>query len=71
MGTTGWPSPSTPRSTRRAVEERGIERTPGLAAAPTDAGDAAIVSAWKVRNAGMETAWPKRNPGAGGCRGRG
>ena len=64
-----------------AVEERGIERTPGLAAAPTDAGDAAIteaaivsawiVSAWKVRNAGMESAWPKRNPGAGGCRGRG
>lgn len=54
-----------------AVEERGIERTPGLAAAPTDAGDAAIVPAWKVRNAGMESAWPKRNPGAGGRSGRG
>ena len=54
-----------------AVEERGIERTPGLAAAPTDAGDAAIVPAWKVRNAGMGSAWPKRNPGAGGRRGRG
>lgn len=59
-----------------AVEERGIERSPGLAAAPTDAGDAAIteaaiVPAWKVRNAGMETARPKRNPGAGGRRSRG
>lgn len=44
-----------------AVEERGMKRTPGLAAALADAGneaiaEATIVSAWKVRNAGMETA---------------